>query len=59
MGCTGWKDGNPIWPGNTVVVQTCVDGLVPSVADRVRAARGKYVKRPGCAVFAVPAQKLL
>jgi hypothetical protein len=59
MGCTGRKDGNPIWPGNTVVVQTCVeDGMVAGVVERVRAARDEYVKRPGCAVFAVPAEKL-
>ena len=60
MGCTGRKDGSPVWPGNSVVVHTCVeDELVPGVVDRVREARDDYMKRPGCAVFAVPAEKLL
>jgi hypothetical protein len=60
MGCTGRKAGSPIWPGNSVVVHTCVeDDMVPPIVDRVRRARDDYIKRPGCAVFAVPAEKLL
>ena len=60
MGCTGRKQSSPIWPGNSVVVHTCVeDDAIPGIVDRVRQARDDYIKRPGCAVFAVPVEKLL
>ncbi len=60
MGCTGRKDGTAVWPGNSVVVHTCVeDGLVSGVVERVHRARDEYLKRPGCAVFAVPVERLL
>ncbi|MGQ9730838.1 MAG: PG0541 family transporter-associated protein [Candidatus Zipacnadales bacterium] len=60
MGSTGRKHGNPIWPGHSVVVHACVDDtLIPQIVERVREARDEYVKRPGCAIFAVPVEKLL
>ena len=59
-GGTGPKHNNPIWPGSVSVVHACVpDDLVAETVDRVREARDSYLKRPGCCVIGLAAERLL